>query len=186
MVLEERIRSPITRSNTSIASSAATCGITAANATRVARRRFPARSETAWARAARAKRTSAWSRPGHRHLVAAGQGGEVGVGLLDGFGVRLVLGVLGQRPVDAGDGGVLSLALAGGDDQVRLDLLDGLPERPAPQHGVQHVVGDDLRPAAVLALEGRGIEPFQRRLADVLRPRGTSVQRLALRTIMVG
>ncbi|MFE2640088.1 hypothetical protein ACFXKF_35975 [Streptomyces scopuliridis] len=114
MVLEERIRSPITRSNTSIASSAATCGITAANATRVARRRFPARSETAWARAARAKRTSAWSRPGHRHLVAAGQGGEVGVGLLDGFGVRLVLGVLGQRPVDAGDGGVLSLALAGG------------------------------------------------------------------------
>ncbi|HEY9504942.1 MAG TPA: hypothetical protein VIQ27_03125, partial [Gemmatimonadales bacterium] len=52
-----------------------------------------------------------------QHLAAAGQGGEVGVGLLDGFGVRLVLGVLGQCPVDAGDGGVLSLALASGDSQ---------------------------------------------------------------------
>ncbi|MEI5522040.1 hypothetical protein WB401_03760 [Streptomyces brasiliscabiei] len=56
--------SPITRSKTSIASSAATCGITEANATRVARRRLPPRSATAWARAAFAKRTSAWSRPG--------------------------------------------------------------------------------------------------------------------------
>jgi hypothetical protein len=60
-------------------------------------------------------------------------GGEVGVGLLDGFGVRLALGVFGECPVDAGDGGVLSLALAGGDDQVGLDLLDGLAARAATE-----------------------------------------------------
>jgi len=51
--------------------------------------------------------------------------------------------VLGERPVDAGDGRALSLALAGRDDQGRPDLLDGLAERLAPQHGVQHVVSDD-------------------------------------------
>lgn len=34
------------------------------------------------------------------------QGGEDGVRGLDGFGVRLALGVFGERPVDAGDGGV--------------------------------------------------------------------------------
>ncbi|GAA2561507.1 hypothetical protein ACFWG7_24120 [Streptomyces koyangensis] len=32
--------------------------------------------------------------------VADLEGGEVGVGLFDGFGVRLALGVLGERPVD--------------------------------------------------------------------------------------
>lgn len=61
--------------------------------------------------------------------LAVLEGGEVGVGLFDGFWVRLVLGVFGERPVDAGDGGVLSLALAGGDDQVGLDLFDGLAAR---------------------------------------------------------
>lgn len=48
--------------------------------------------------------------------------------------VCLALGVLGERPVDAGDGGALSLAFAGGDEQIGLDLLDGFAEGPAPQH----------------------------------------------------
>ncbi|MEU1465265.1 hypothetical protein ABZ467_32275 [Streptomyces sp. NPDC005727] len=81
------------------------------------------------------------------------------MGLLDGLRVRLALGVLGERPVDAGHRRVVSLASAGGDDQVGLDLLDGLAARAAPEHGVQHAVGDDRRPAAVLALAGRGVEP---------------------------
>jgi hypothetical protein len=34
--------------------------------------------------------------------LAACEGGEVVVRLGDGFGVRLALGVLGERPVDAG------------------------------------------------------------------------------------
>jgi hypothetical protein len=34
---------------------------------------------------------------------------------------------------DAGDGGVLALALAGGDDQVGLGLLDGLAARAAAE-----------------------------------------------------
>src|SRR3954463_16484321 len=36
------------------------------------------------------------------------------------------------------------------------------------EHGVQHVLGNDWRPAAVLALACRGVEPFQGRLPDVL------------------
>jgi hypothetical protein len=52
------------------------------------------------------------------------EGGEVGVCLVDGLGVRLRLLVLGKRPVDAGRAGVLALAFAGGDDQVRSDLFD--------------------------------------------------------------
>ncbi|MFB7056018.1 hypothetical protein ACFCXT_23210 [Streptomyces vinaceus] len=86
----------------------------------------------------------------------------------DGFGVGLVLGVLGEGPVDAGGGGVLSFALACGDDQVGPDLLDGLAGRAAPERGVEHVVGDDLGPSVVLALVGRGVEPFEGGLADVL------------------
>ncbi|WP_264929523.1 hypothetical protein [Streptomyces sp. A012304] len=46
-----------------------------------------------------------------------------------------------------------------------MDLLDGFAECLAPQHGVQHVVGDDRRPTAVLAFAGRGVEPLQGRLA---------------------
>ena len=52
------------------------------------------------------------------------EGGEVGVGLVDGLGVRLRFVVLGKRPVDAGRAGVLAPAFAGGDDQVRSDLFD--------------------------------------------------------------
>jgi hypothetical protein len=70
------------------------------------------------------------TRLGDRSVV---HGGEVGVGLFDGFGICLALGVAGERPVDAGDGGVLALALAGGDDQVGLDLLDGLAARAAAE-----------------------------------------------------
>ncbi|MEV8535186.1 hypothetical protein [Streptomyces sp. NPDC051211] len=39
---------------------------------------------------------------------------------------------------------------------------------------MQHVVGDDRRPAAVLALAGGGVEPLQRRLADALADRATA------------
>ena len=52
------------------------------------------------------------------------EGGKVGVGLVDGLGVRLRLVVLGKGPVDAGRAGVLALPFAGGDDQVRSDLFD--------------------------------------------------------------
>ncbi|MFI7876090.1 hypothetical protein [Streptomyces salinarius] len=85
--------------------------------------------------------------------------GEVCVRGLDGFGVRLALGVLGERPVDAGDGGVVSFALAGGDDQVGLDLLYGLAARAAPQHGVEHVVGND-RGLETAAAKRRSPAPF--------------------------
>jgi hypothetical protein len=40
------------------------------------------------------------------------------VGLGDGFGVGLGFVVLGERPVDAGDAGAVSLAFAGSDDEV--------------------------------------------------------------------
>ena len=49
------------------------------------------------------------------------EGGEVGVGLGDGFWIGLGLGVLSQSAVDAGQTRVLALALAGGDDQIGLD-----------------------------------------------------------------
>jgi hypothetical protein len=51
------------------------------------------------------------TRLGDRSVV---NGGEVGVGLFDGLGICLALGVVGERPVDACDAGVLALALAGG------------------------------------------------------------------------
>ncbi|WP_433259488.1 hypothetical protein ACQPYK_50415 (plasmid) [Streptosporangium sp. CA-135522] len=79
------------------------------------------------------------------------------MGLGDGFRVGPPLLVLGERAVDAGEAGVLTLALAGGDDQTRADLLDGPAVRPASQHGVQRVVDDDGRPA----LAGGGVEPFE-------------------------
>ncbi|MEU2182413.1 hypothetical protein [Streptomyces thermolilacinus] len=53
--------------------------------------------------------------------------------------------------------------------QVGLNLLDALAVRAASQDGVEHVVGDDRRPAAVFALVGGGIEPFEGGLADVSR-----------------
>ncbi|SPF07191.1 hypothetical protein SMA5143A_8039 [Streptomyces sp. MA5143a] len=37
----------------------------------------------------------------------------------------------------------------------------GLAARAAADHGVEHVLGDGLGPAAVLALAGRGVEPLQ-------------------------
>lgn len=46
------------------------------------------------------------------------EGGEVGVRRLDSLGVRLGLLVLGERPVDAREAGIVALALAGGDPQV--------------------------------------------------------------------
>lgn len=72
-------------------------------------------------------------------------------------GSAFLLLVFGARPVDA-EG--QALALAGGDDQVGLDLLARFAVRAAPQHGVQHVVGDDGRPAPVLAHAGRRVESF--------------------------
>jgi hypothetical protein len=62
----------------------------------------------------------------------------------------------------------VSLAFAGGDDQVGSDGLDGLPGGSAAQHGVEHVVGDDLGPSAEGALAGGGVEAFEGGLADVL------------------
>jgi hypothetical protein len=41
---------------------------------------------------------------------------------LDGLRISLGLLVLGQCPVDAGEAGALSLAAAGGDEEVRLDV----------------------------------------------------------------
>ena len=55
--------------------------------------------------------------------------------------------VLGKGPVDAGRAGVLALAFAGRDDQIRSDLFDRLAVRAAPENGVQHVGGDDRRAA---------------------------------------
>lgn len=90
------------------------------------------------------------------------EGGEVGVRRGDGFGVRRPLLVFGQGPVDAGQARVLPFAPACVDDQVGLDLLDRLAACTATEHGVQHVIGDDRRAAAVLALAGGGVEPLQR------------------------
>ncbi|MFC4562183.1 hypothetical protein ACFO4E_09975 [Nocardiopsis mangrovi] len=66
-----------------------------------------------------------------------------------------------RGPVDAGHRVVAALAAAGGDDQVGLDLFDGLPERAAAEHGVEHVVGDDRVPAASLALADDSVELFE-------------------------
>jgi hypothetical protein len=79
-----------------------------------------------------------------------------------------VLVVLGQRSVDAGQARVLPFAFAGGDDQVRSDVLDGLAACAAAEHGVQHVVGDHRGSAAVVALAGGCVESFEGGLADVL------------------
>nr|WP_240450449.1 hypothetical protein [Streptomyces sp. 11-1-2] len=101
------------------------------------------------------------------------EGGEVGVCLGDGFGVCLALGVLGECPVDAGHRGVLALALAGGDDQVGLNLLDGLAGREAAEHGVEHVVGYDGRPpclplrAAVSSPSGVDSRMFSRSVCAI-------------------
>ncbi|MFF4615261.1 hypothetical protein [Nonomuraea jabiensis] len=62
---------------------------------------------------------------------------------LDGFEVGLCLGVLGEGPVDAGQGRVLALAFPGADDQILADVFDAFSGCLAAQHGVQHVVGDD-------------------------------------------
>jgi hypothetical protein len=59
------------------------------------------------------------------------EGGEVGVGLVDGLGVGLCLVVFGERPVDAGQARVAPFAFAGGDDQVRSDVLHRLTVRAA-------------------------------------------------------
>lgn len=107
------------------------------------------------------------------------------MGLFDGFGVRLARGVLGQRPIDARHRGVLALALAGGDDQVGLDLLDGLAARATPEHGVEHVVGDDRGSAAVLALACRGVRrwgPVDQRMALSPSSAGHGPLASALRT----
>jgi hypothetical protein len=53
-------------------------------------------------------------------------------------------------------------------DQVRADRLHRFAVGPPPEHGVQHVVGDDRWPAAVVSLAGGGIQPFQGGFADVL------------------
>lgn len=90
----------------------------------------------------------------------------LGTGLLDGFGVRLGLVVFGEGPVDAGDAWAEPLRLPVGMIRSGWDLLDRLAVRAAPEHGVQHGVGDDLGPAAMLALAGRGV----RNLALVTGP----------------
>jgi len=74
--------------------------------------------------------------------------------------------VFGQGPVDAGQARVVSLAFAGRDDQVGSDGLDGLSGGPAAEHGVQHVVGDDLGASAVVAFAGGGVEAFEGGFAD--------------------
>ena len=48
--------------------------------------------------------------------------------------------VLGQRPVDAGEAGIRALTAAGGDDQVGLDLFDGIAVRAEAER--EHFVGD--------------------------------------------
>ncbi len=86
--------------------------------------------------------------------------------MASGYACRLL--VFGECPVDAGQARVLPLALAGRDDQVWADVLDGLAAPAAPEHGVQHVVGDDRWPAAVVSLAGGGVEAFEGGFADVL------------------
>ncbi|GGN56086.1 hypothetical protein GCM10011579_016790 [Streptomyces albiflavescens] len=78
-------------------------------------------------------------------LSAGSEGGEGGLSCFGGFRVRLAPLVFGERPVDAGQAGVLALALAGRDDQV--DLLDGLARRPA----LSHLGGVHLRRPALAA-----------------------------------
>ncbi|MEV4112179.1 hypothetical protein [Nonomuraea sp. NPDC049695] len=58
---------------------------------------------------------------GTRDAVDVLEVGEVGVRRLDGLGVRLLLPVLGERAVDAGNAGGLALALAGAVDDVPAD-----------------------------------------------------------------
>lgn len=71
------------------------------------------------------------------------------MGLLDGVGVRGAASAVGQGPVDAGQPRIVALALAGGDDQVGLDLLDGLAVRPFV--GRAPALGTVLRLAADIA-----------------------------------
>jgi hypothetical protein len=68
-------------------------------------------------------------------VVALLEDGEVRVRRLDGLGVT--------------SGWAPSLAAAGRDERVGLDVLHGLAVRAASEHGVWHVVGDDRGPAAV-------------------------------------
>lgn len=75
------------------------------------------------------------------------------VGLLDGLGVRLEPGVLGEHPADARHRGVLPLALCQRTDQVGLNLLDGLAVRAAPQQGVEQI-GTSPAPAPVGSVVG--------------------------------
>ena len=65
------------------------------------------------------------------------------MGLFDGFGVCLGFVVSGQGPVDAGQARVVSLAFAGGDDQVGSDGLDGLFGARKDRANAQ-LVGDDI------------------------------------------
>ncbi|MFI9597771.1 hypothetical protein [Nonomuraea sp. NPDC052265] len=60
------------------------------------------------------------------------EGGVLGAGLFDSVGVALGLLVFCEGAVDAGEGGVVTFALAGGDDQVLADLFDGFAGRAAP------------------------------------------------------
>lgn len=55
--------------------------------------------------------------------------GEVGVGLVNGFGVGLAFLMLVERPVGAGQAGVEAFAFTGGDNQVEPDILEGLSVR---------------------------------------------------------
>jgi hypothetical protein len=63
--------------------------------------------------------------------------------------------------------GLRPFAFACWDDQVGADVLEGLTVRPAAQHGVQHVVGDDRWASAVVSLAGGRVEAFEGGFADV-------------------